>query len=115
MSKPKMKRLVIDRKRWIRGEGFDDSYLYRGDDGKKCCVGFYARQLLRLPVRAIKDVQSLDMLLRDVGFDTSAPFADKVPKWGNRSPDIYELYTVNDNRDMDSRKREIRITKIFGE
>jgi hypothetical protein len=33
--------LVIDRKRWLRGEGAHDSKLLRPSDGKMCCLGFY--------------------------------------------------------------------------
>jgi hypothetical protein len=33
--------LVIDRKRWLRGEGAAASKLLRPEDGKMCCLGFY--------------------------------------------------------------------------
>ena len=36
-----MKKLVIDRQRWLRGEGVDESYLLRKHDCKMCCLGFY--------------------------------------------------------------------------
>lgn len=36
-------RLVIVRRRWLRGEGAADSYLRRASDGRQCCLGFYAR------------------------------------------------------------------------
>lgn len=37
-------KLIIDRKQWLHGEGCDDdtSKLLREEDGKKCCIGFYA-------------------------------------------------------------------------
>lgn len=38
---PAMK-LIIDREKWLRGEGPDDSFLLRRDDKKMCCLGFYA-------------------------------------------------------------------------
>jgi len=37
-------KLVIDRKTWLRGEGVDNSYLLRGKDGRRCCLGFLASQ-----------------------------------------------------------------------
>jgi hypothetical protein len=37
--------LVIDRKRWLRGEGGAVSKLLRPSDGKMCCLGFYGRAL----------------------------------------------------------------------
>lgn len=35
------KQLVIDRSRWLRGEGASASRLLRPCDGKMCCLGFY--------------------------------------------------------------------------
>lgn len=32
--------VVIDRRRWLRGEGPDASRLLRKTDGKMCCLGF---------------------------------------------------------------------------
>lgn len=34
---------VIKRSEWLRGEGAINSYLLREEDGKRCCVGIYAR------------------------------------------------------------------------
>lgn len=37
-----IKKLTIDRRKWLRGpEG--DSYLLRGVDGKMCCLGFLGK------------------------------------------------------------------------
>lgn len=38
-----MKKLTIQRSRWIRGSRDGSSYLYREDDRKMCCLGFYLR------------------------------------------------------------------------
>jgi hypothetical protein len=38
-------KLVIDRSKWLRGEGGKDTSLYRPKDGKMCCLGFYCRSL----------------------------------------------------------------------
>lgn len=35
-----MDLLVIDRSKWLRGEGGGDSCLLRPSDGKMCCLGF---------------------------------------------------------------------------
>lgn len=37
-------KLVIDRSKWLRGEGSSNSKLLRESDGKMCCLGFYAKQ-----------------------------------------------------------------------
>lgn len=34
-------KLIIDRQRWLRGEGSNDSCLLRESDKKMCCLGFY--------------------------------------------------------------------------
>lgn len=33
-------KLVIDRSKWLRGEGSSKSSLLRTSDGKMCCLGF---------------------------------------------------------------------------
>lgn len=35
------RKLVIDRKIWLRGEGKAPSRLVRQSDGKQCCLGIY--------------------------------------------------------------------------
>lgn len=35
-------KVRIDRSRWLRGEGSDDSFLLRPRDGRMCCLGFCA-------------------------------------------------------------------------
>lgn len=37
-------KVVIDRKRWLRGEGSSTSKLLRSSDGKMCCLGFVCIQ-----------------------------------------------------------------------
>ena len=46
--------LVIDRRRWLRGEGSVVSALYRSSDRKMCCLGF-ACLASGLLVRDIRD------------------------------------------------------------
>ena len=36
---------TISRKEWLRGEGAQNSFLLRESDGKRCCVGIYAKAL----------------------------------------------------------------------
>lgn len=37
----KVTELVIDRSKWLRGEGSNASRLLRESDGKMCCLGMY--------------------------------------------------------------------------
>lgn len=41
MKITKPKSFIINRKKWYRGKD-SGSMLRRPDDGKKCCLGFYA-------------------------------------------------------------------------
>lgn len=34
-------KLIIDRTKWLRGEGEGKSFLFRPEDEKMCCLGFY--------------------------------------------------------------------------
>lgn len=54
-----MKKLTINRRTWLRGEGSEESYLRRAEDGKMCCLGFAAIQLGKLSEDDITSVQSL--------------------------------------------------------
>ncbi|SRR5258706_6565901 len=35
-------KLVIERSKWLHGEGHSNSSLLRKRDGKMCCLGFYS-------------------------------------------------------------------------
>ena len=37
-----VQEFTVSRKGWLRGEGSESSALLREEDGKKCCLGFYA-------------------------------------------------------------------------
>jgi hypothetical protein len=39
---PTIRRLIIDRSKWLRMEGADNTSLYRPEDGKMCCLGMLA-------------------------------------------------------------------------
>jgi len=36
-----MFKFTVHKSRWLRGEGADESCLYRVPDAKMCCLGFY--------------------------------------------------------------------------
>ncbi len=52
---------TVDRATWLHGEGADNSYLFRGMDGKKCCLGFLALAC-DVPVESILQRQLLSRL-----------------------------------------------------
>lgn len=59
-------KLTIERDKWLRGEGSDESCLLRTTDQKMCCLGFLACKLgyseqdianLESPVQVISETQ----------------------------------------------------------
>jgi hypothetical protein len=50
-------KLTIDRDKWLRGEGSDNSALIRSADGKMCCLGFLG-VACKIPKRALTSVPS---------------------------------------------------------
>ena len=108
-------KLTIDRQEWLHGEGSSTSCLLRTSDGKRCCVGIYARAL------GVKDE-----LLRDVAWPrqnitnhwdaAEAPWLlpwngvggcneferqrlavlNDAPKIANREADIKEIFARHD-------------------
>lgn len=106
MAKTRMKTLVIDRRRWLRGEGGGDSALYRTRDGKMCCVGFYCRMVKRLPIAVIRDSRwTYDGILPDDHWLNTDDSPDTI--------DAERLATVNDARGLDDPSRERQIAAIF--
>jgi len=63
--------LIIDRSKWLRGEGSQRSKLLREEDGKMCCLGFYALACGLTPEQ-IKGVSSPDQP------EIKEAFADKA-------------------------------------
>jgi hypothetical protein len=93
-------KLIIDRKKWLRGEGFMGSRLLRSGDNKKCCVGFYANAL------GFADEQ-----IRD---SSTLAIVDKlgVCDWKTK-PDMDALYITNDARNTSDSFKERQIKRLF--
>jgi hypothetical protein len=105
-----MRKLTIDRRTWLRGEGKETSYLLRRADQKQCCVGFYL-EACGVP--------------RDILVGNEAAHSPEVgeilpeeAKWLNTkyiysTPDARCLYGANDSRDLSEEDREAIIKEIF--
>lgn len=61
-----METLVINRKKWLHGEGGGRSYLLREKDGKMCCLGFRALQC-GATKKQIMGIKTPDELFRERG------------------------------------------------
>jgi len=103
-----VKTLVIDRSRWLRGEGADKSFLHRPEDGKQCCLGFYLRSC-RVPLRELRGAAIPSDL------ETVPSQAAWLDDGHGRSEECQRLMTVNDAYDLPDAEREEKIRKTFAE
>jgi hypothetical protein len=130
-------KLIIDRAKWIRGEGSDSSYLLRNLDNKMCCLGFYACELgipgaqiggVRTPTDLVPfTAKGNSTVLKDGSWLVSKMTGVLKHSW-KTSEDAHKLMTINDYEiGMDSlfflasdpivseADRESRIAAIFAE
>ena len=106
-------KLIIDRREWLRGEGPGPSKLLRGSDGKRCCVGIFARAL------GVPDEKILDCTWPgQMRISMSKPVwqADEAP-WllVHVNDDTAELSYFNDDPRLDETTRERLIAERFTE
>jgi hypothetical protein len=96
-------KLVIDRSKWLRGEGQDESYLLRKKDGKMCCLGFYGLAC---------GLTEEDILMKGTPEEVEV-------FWGPGSwlvsgiMDANELMSINDGRHRSAKERELKIAALF--
>lgn len=114
-------KLVIDRTKWLRGEGSMNSFLLRDGDEKQCCIGFLC-EALGVPREKLKDEKGSQVLL-----DVNLPdwLQTKTSKAQEQTSDLFIAYAVNDYNGEDSEvdetpivvtseeDREARIAEIF--
>jgi hypothetical protein len=95
------KKLVIDRKRWKRGDS-GSALLTRS--GQMCCLGFYARAC-GFSAKEILDVGDLESL---VDFYGSAGGISKSILANEN-----DLIRVNDSETVRGKDRERELTRLF--
>lgn len=102
-------KFTVDRKKWLRGVGFEESRLLTGD-GQRCCFGFVCQQLgmeddsimRHLTVGSISFSQR-NRRLMDFAFSGNTEEHD----W------IWSAYKINDNRSIGDPERESKLVTIF--
>jgi hypothetical protein len=135
-------KFVIDRSKWLRGEGTGDSFLLRPSDGKMCCVGQMCKQL-GVSDDILRSRKSVGHLLNSMRKLTSAIvhlklvipelhgllniFVKVIPINGDDGEVVQEeflqtAYVINDARSLAgvdgedlAQAREARLTEIFNE
>lgn len=101
--------LVIDRRKWLRGEGSDVSKLMRGSDGKMCCLGFYCRMLGFSEDEMLWCADPQDLRDRTMADDAKLGWL----LWGRDI--VNELIEANDHLHLYETEREAKIACLFAE
>lgn len=104
-------KLVIDRKRWIRGEEL--SFLLRPTDERMCCLGFYGLAC-GVPKASLR-VQANPRFAAGFSEVEQAGWLFKNgPLYGySHSNDAIRLMKINDAEDIADTDRETQIAAIF--
>ena len=111
MDKPDVTEFEISRKEWLRGEGSDNSYLYRLADEKKCCLG----------IGALACGYKLDEIMEErTPYDLDAElglrgFFTRLMNYEDRGPTTFcsRLMAVNDDPAITDQVREEQLTEMF--
>lgn len=82
--------VVVDRAKWLRGEGSYDSCLLRPDDRKMCCLGF-----------ACKALGLRDDVIESVGEPCELDWEHPLKR-----ANVKSLVVANDNTDITDDARE---------
>lgn len=114
MSKKKeykdVKTFTVKRSEWLRGFNINSCLL--NEDGKMCCLGFYARAC------GLRKQDILDMS------DPEQCTSVKNKKWNtfliddddgsdDNSQYCWELMEANDDKNLSDKKREKKLTSTF--
>lgn len=108
-------KLVIDRSKWLRGEGSYNSYLLRATDKKQCCIGFLC-EALGVPKDDLVAIKGSQRLIQH-----------NLPAWlmtpnddlfCSKKSDLFKAYALNDMYAgepgyIDEANRELEITTLF--
>jgi hypothetical protein len=107
--------LKIDRATWLQGEGGVRSYLFRREDGKKCCLGFYGKALGVEDRYLLQCKTPLTSSEKQVRNEESSPWTAWVldHSVGAKECDVVSLMLLNDNPSIIPSVREKEVGEIF--
>jgi hypothetical protein len=108
-------KLVIDRKRWMRGEG--SGYLFDSETKKMCCLGFDLRAG-GMRADAIRDYGCPSSVASKPSFPESSLWLVEQKTTDNgtytvESRDGLQLMELNDKKELSESERESGIAAIF--
>ncbi len=101
-------KLIIDRSKWLHGEGAEASRLLRPNDGKMCCLGQFAL-VCGISPDSISDERGPTNIGMRSNENWNALLIDDEKATNN----AYDLMKTNDRPDSDAYERECEIALIF--
>ena len=105
-----MKKFIVDRKTWLRGEGGSRSSLLRANDNKMCCLGFLSCELglQKSEIREVPHPANLS-LIRSV----RNKFEGLLNEESRLTNVCEEIMRYNDSKNITDAERENSLTKEF--
>lgn len=116
-------KFVINRKKWLRGMGLDQSLLHDPYSHKECCIGQVCRQL-GVPLKCIRDVTqicAIDTFKKKKLFSNlSEKLKPILTKKKSILKDmlieeefINKAYIINDDEIICDKERERKLKQLF--
>jgi len=98
-------KFKIDRRRWLRGEGAENSRLLRVSDGKMCCLGQVALQC---------GVREHEIAWQETPDGIRPGSKNGMPEWIRYTTiDCEEAMSINDSKRRKPELREKALIKLF--
>lgn len=111
-----MKILIINRKRWLRGEGAEASSLQRETDHKRCCLGFLSlalglreKQITGVSFPYQIDIEPFNLKFNELGLNLFT----RGEKYAYQSGRGSCIGDINDDCSLDEATREARLVEQF--
>ncbi len=101
-------KLVINRDKWLRGEGAFESKLLRREDGKMCCLGFLGLACGLSESDIMGKATPVDAL-------NDGKYPEAILEYGFLTTTSYSLMSANDSRYIPETEREQTITNLMSE
>lgn len=106
-------KFKVERSRWLRGEGYHESYLLRPADNKMCCLGFLGKAC-GVSEERMRGVQTPTDVSN--GNDYPSALSNMLPDLvapGSIKVAEFVLMDINDTPQITDEQREILLSKIF--
>lgn len=120
---PKLTKLVIDRREWLRGTGAGQLCDY---DNKKCCLGFASAKIgfsedemrnITVPIDLVSNELKFTCLLGGSPIVKTGKKTFGHNKWllnsGKRTSDVLKAEQINDDTSITDKVRESKLKKLF--